>query len=76
MSDDDCMPKIDKVLIAKIDADEREKCANDNEEEIVLEKEVEPREQNEMFKPSKTEKSLKQRKKNPNPAKPNPNPNP
>mgnify|MGYP003651370630 CR=1 FL=1 len=55
MSDDDCMPKIDKVLIAKIDADEREKCANDNEEEIVLEKDVEPREQNEMFKPSKTE---------------------
>ena len=55
MSDDDCMPKIDKVLIAKIDADEREKCANDNEEEIVLEKSVEPREQNEMFKPSKTE---------------------
>ena len=58
MSDEpmeDCMPKIDKVLIAKIDADEREKCANDNEEEIVLEKEVEPREQNEMFKPSKTE---------------------
>ena len=55
MSDDDCMPKIDKVLIAKIDADEREKCANDNEDEIVLEKEVEPREQNEMFKPSKTE---------------------
>lgn len=53
MSDEpmeDCMPKIDKVLIAKIDADEREKCANDNEDEIVLEKEVEPREQNEMFK--------------------------
>tara|TARA_R110000782_G_scaffold148602_1_gene241330 strand:- start:3590 stop:4363 length:774 start_codon:yes stop_codon:yes gene_type:complete len=53
MSDDDCMPKIDKVLIAKIDADEREKCANDNEEEIVLEKSVEPREHNEMFKGGK-----------------------
>ena len=59
MSDDDCMPKIDKVLIAKIDADEREKCANDNEEEIVLEKSVEPREHNEMFKPSKISKPIK-----------------
>ena len=61
MSDDpmeDCMPKIDKVLIAKIDADEREKCANDNEEEIVLEKDVEPREHNEMFK-GKIEKPIK-----------------
>ena len=74
MSDDDCMPKIDKVLIAKIDADEREKCANDNEEEIVLEKSVEPREQNEMFKPSKTEISnpikievIKTEKKEPEP---------
>ena len=77
MSDEpmeDCMPKIDKVLIAKIDADEREKCANDNEEEIVLEKSVEPREQNEMFKPSKTEISnpikievIKTEKKEPEP---------
>ena len=74
MSDDDCMPKIDKVLIAKIDADEREKCANDNEEEIVLEKSVEPREHNEMFKPSKTEISnpikievIKTEKKEPEP---------
>ena len=54
MSDDDCMPKIDKILVAKIDAEELEKCANANDEEIILEKNVKPREQNEMFKEEKT----------------------
>ena len=80
MSDDDCMPKIDKVLIAKIDADEREKCANDNEEEIVLEKSVEPREQNEMFKgniekPIKIE-IIKTEKKEPESCETEPEPEP
>jgi hypothetical protein len=46
----DVMPILNKELIHKIDEDAKIVNANVNEDEIVLDKEVEPREQTEMFK--------------------------
>jgi len=46
----DVMPILNKELINKIDEDAKTSNANEKTDEIVLEKEVEPREQDDMFK--------------------------
>ena len=46
----DVMPILNKELINKIDEDAKTSNANEKTDEIVLEKEVEPRDQDDMFK--------------------------
>ena len=59
----DVMPILNKELIDKIDEDEKIANANADEDEIVLEKEVEPREQTDMFDIEEEKEEIKKVKK-------------
>ena len=50
MSDNDVMPKIDQEIVKRETEKEKVANANENEDEIVLEKEVKPRKQKDIFK--------------------------